>query len=249
MQKINVNTNYRTNFKQYPPKAITNTIEQSAKAVQNHLKETAAVGAGLALTSLGVISAKDNNTQKPRTDKEAKKMIEDMLLPDKKDLQLYNLNTENFEIYKTNIQNNIDKLKSNDSETSESHLYAISTIDDLAGDINQFNKDIILKFANSDIIHNCIFDRMLDIIIHIDSEAKQKVFNKGFIILDERRNVVTVLRDEKDKFSIKDYRGLYTSGFTNQSLYADIDKVVMENKDLPVYNTLSELNSAINNIR
>ena len=225
MQKINVNTNYSTNFKQYPPKAITNTIEQSAKAVQNHLKETAAVGAGLALTSLGVISAKDNNTQKPRTDKEAKKMIEDMLLPDKKD------------------------LKSNDSETSESHLYAISTIDDLAGDINQFNKDIILKFANSDIIHNCIFDRMLDIIIHIDSEAKQKVFNKGFIILDERRNVVTVLRDEKDKFSIKDYRGLYTSGFTNQSLYADIDKVVMENKDLPVYNTLSELNSAINNIR
>lgn len=84
MQKINVNTNYSTNFKQYPPKAITNTIEQSAKAVQNHLKETAAVGAGLALTSLGVISAKDNNTQKPRTDKEAKKMIEDMLLPDKK---------------------------------------------------------------------------------------------------------------------------------------------------------------------
>ena len=118
MQKINVNTNYSTNFKQYPPKAITNTIEQSAKAVQNHLKETAAVGAGLALTSLGVISAKDNNTQKPRTDKEAKKMIEDMLLPDKKDLQLYNLNTENFEIYKTYIQNNIDKLKSNDSETS-----------------------------------------------------------------------------------------------------------------------------------
>ena len=48
MQKINVNTNYSTNFKQYPPKAITNTIEQSAKAVQNHLKETAAVGAGLA---------------------------------------------------------------------------------------------------------------------------------------------------------------------------------------------------------
>ena len=75
------------------------------------------------------------------------------------------------------------------------------------------------------------------------------MFNKGFIILDERRNVVTVLRDEKDKFSIKDYRGLSTSGFTNQSLYADIDKVVMENKDLPVYNTLSELNSAINNIR
>lgn len=75
------------------------------------------------------------------------------------------------------------------------------------------------------------------------------MFNKGFIILDERRNVVTVLRDEKDKFSIKDYRGLYTSGFTNQSLYADIDKVVMENKDLPVYNTLSELNSTINNIR
>ena len=81
MQKINVNTNYSTNFKQYPPKAITNTIEQSAKAVQNHLKETAAVGAGLALTSLGVISAK------PQTDEEAKKkkkMIEDMLLPDKK---------------------------------------------------------------------------------------------------------------------------------------------------------------------
>ena len=75
------------------------------------------------------------------------------------------------------------------------------------------------------------------------------MFNKGFIILDERRNVVTVLRDEKDKFSIKDYRGLHTSGFTNQSLYADIDKVVMENKDLSVYNTLSELNSAINNIR
>lgn len=38
--KINVNTNYySTNFKQYPPKAITNTIEQSAKAVQNHFKE------------------------------------------------------------------------------------------------------------------------------------------------------------------------------------------------------------------
>ena len=88
---------------------------------------------------------------------------------------------------------------------------------------------------------------MLDIIIHIDSEAKQKCLTK--VILDERRNVVTVLRDEKDKFSIKDYRGLYTSGFTNQSLYADIDKVVMENKDLSVYNTLSELNSAINNIR
>ena len=87
--KINVNTNYYSiNFKQYPPKAITNTIEQSAKAVQNHFKETAAVGAGLALTSLGVISAK------PQTDEEAKKMIEDMLLPDKKDLQLYNLNTE-----------------------------------------------------------------------------------------------------------------------------------------------------------
>ena len=95
-----------------------------------------------------------------------------------KDLQLYNLNTGNFEIYKTYVQNNIDKLKSNDSETSESHLYAISTIDDLAGDINQFNKDIILKFANSDIIHNCIFDRMLDIIIHIDSEAKQKCLTK-----------------------------------------------------------------------
>lgn len=64
--KINVNTNYySTNFKQYPPKAITNTIEQSAKAVQNHFKETAAVGAGLALTSLGVISAK------PQTDEEA----------------------------------------------------------------------------------------------------------------------------------------------------------------------------------
>lgn len=84
MQKINVNTNYSTNFKQYPPKAITNTIEQSAKAVQNHLKETAAVGAGLALTSLGVISAK------PQTDEEAKKkkkMIEDMLLPD---IKIYN---------------------------------------------------------------------------------------------------------------------------------------------------------------
>ena len=78
MQKINVNTNYSTNFKQYPPKAITNTIEQSAKAVQNHLKETAAVGAGLALTSLGVIS------EKPQTDEKKKKMIEDMLLPDKK---------------------------------------------------------------------------------------------------------------------------------------------------------------------
>ncbi len=78
--KINVNTNYySTNFKQYPPKAITNTIEQSAKAIQNHFKETAAVGAGLALTSLEVISAK------PQTDEEAKKkMIEDMLLPDKK---------------------------------------------------------------------------------------------------------------------------------------------------------------------
>lgn len=37
--------------------------------------------------------------------KKQKKMIEDMLLPDKKDLQLYNLNTENFEIYKTYIQN------------------------------------------------------------------------------------------------------------------------------------------------
>ena len=242
--KINVNTNYySTNFKQYPPKAITNTIEQSAKAVQNHFKETAAVGAGLALSSLGVISAK------PQTDEEAKKMIEDMLLPDKKDLQLYNLNTENFEIYKTYIQNNIDKLKSNDNETYESHLYAISLIDDLAGDINQYNKDIILKFANSDILHNCIFDRMLDIITHIDSEAKQKVFNKGFIILDEKRNVVTVLRNEKDKFSIKDYEGLYTPGFTNKSLYAEIDNVVMENKDLPAYNTLSELNSAINNIR
>ncbi|OLA73029.1 MAG: hypothetical protein BHW62_08030 [Acinetobacter sp. CAG:196_36_41] len=176
-------------------------------------------------------------------------MIEDMLLPDKKDLQLYNLNTENFEIYKTYIQNNIDKLKSNDNETYESHLYAISLIDDLAGDINQYNKDIILKFANSDIVHNCIFDRMLDIITHIDNEAKQKVFNKGFIILDEKRNVVTVLRNEKDKFSIKDYIGLYTPGFTNKSLYADIDNVVMENKDLPAYNTLSELNSAINNIR
>lgn len=66
--KINVNTNYySTNFKQYPPKAITNTIEQPAKAVQNHFKETAAVGAGLALTSLEVISAK------PQTDEEAKK--------------------------------------------------------------------------------------------------------------------------------------------------------------------------------
>ena len=62
--KINVNTNYySTNFKQYPPKAITNTIEQSAKAVQNHFKETAAVGAGLALTSLGVIS--ENSSEYP----------------------------------------------------------------------------------------------------------------------------------------------------------------------------------------
>ena len=84
---------------------------------------------------------------------------------------------------------------------------------------------------------------------NIDNEAKQKVFNKGFIILDEKRNLVTVLRNEKDKFSIKDYIGLYTPGFTDKSLYADIDNVVMENKDLPAYNTLSELNSAINNIR
>lgn len=75
------------------------------------------------------------------------------------------------------------------------------------------------------------------------------MFNKGFIILDEKRNLVTVLRNEKDKFSIKDYIGLYTPGFTDKSLYADIDNVVMENKDLPAYNTLSELNSAINNIR
>lgn len=174
--KINVNTNYySTNFKQYPPKAITNTIEQSAKAVQNHFKETAAVGAGLALTSLGVISAK------PQTDEEAKKWLKICFYLIKK-------------------------------------IYSI-------------------------------FDRMLDIITHIDNEAKQKVFNKGFIILDEKRNVVTVLRNEKDKFSIKDYIGLYTPGFTNKSLYADIDNVVMENKDLPAYNTLSELNSAINNIR
>lgn len=123
---------------------------------------------------MGVISAK------PQTDEEAKKKKNDWRYAFTwyKDLQLYNLNTGNFEIYKTYVQNNIDKLKSNDSETSESHLYAISTIDDLAGDINQFNKDIILKFANSDIIHNCIFDRMLDIIIHIDSEAKQKCLTK-----------------------------------------------------------------------
>lgn len=247
MTTINPVPKLQTQAPAFRGKVIPNTIkQQSTEVVQNHLKKSVAVGAGLALTSLGVISAKDNNIQLPRTDEEAKKMIEDMLLPDKKDLQLYNLNIENFEIYKIYIQNNIDKLKSNDSETSEPHLYAVSMIDDLVGDINQYNKDIILKFANSNIVHNCIFDRMLDIIAHIDNETKQKVFDKGFIILDEKRNVVTVLRNEKDKFSIKDYRGLYTPGFSNKSLYADIDKVIMENNDLPIYNTLSELNSAIN---
>lgn len=83
--KINVNTNYySTNFKQYPPKAITNTIEQSAKAIQNHFKETAAVGAGLALTSLEVISAK------PQTDEEAKKKwLKICFYLIKKDLQYF----------------------------------------------------------------------------------------------------------------------------------------------------------------
>lgn len=241
--KINVSTNYSDSLKKDLLRKIPNSIKQSAEVVQDHLKETATVGAGLALTSLGVISS--NKVQQPQTDEDAKKMIEDMLLPDKKSLPLYNLNTKNYEIYQTFIQSNIDKLKSNDSETSKQYLYALSMIDDLAGEMNQFNKGIILKFANSDIIHNCIFERMEDIITNIDNEEKQKVFNKGFIILDEDRDVVTVLRNEKDKFSIKDYHGLYTPGYSNESLYAGINKVVMENNDLPVYNTLSELDSAI----